>query len=1267
MIDQTKRLKIKGKDFAGKIPNEVKQSFRRSNTIFTITSSENNHNTYFLKEFEKNLVGSMQRQADEKKVFKLYINVKGKDTLEDLHYKETNYNVLLKSVFSNYHSLSHQFTRLKKKDKYTFLLTGLGIVLIPAILIYSYHIAGATAPDVRDYLSYLVGLFALAGLFQFFTKQVKHRIEKIKKQDTSFAFEQEAILRKLNSRGFRRKPSVVLIDNAELLDEEPFRFLLSLMDTQHGPEAYGVLWVFLFATQSDNLDELIRNSTARKYANHLVELKPYNEEQIQEILKTDKTLRCKGNYLISLEEEKRIADIRRQWEDIVGKKDNQHAFTEYDILRIIAFSGTRHHIEAWNLNSIAELLTNAPAEYIQAFWPYPERAKANDTSYFDMASKLTQHKELLQNSRSVAGKYTIPFQLRLVMENTMDQKSLLLIQLFWIRKYLLDYEPGSEELLAKRILYRINTLKSLYIANSQSYDTFVLDIRTAITKMLDELFSNLSFRTFLQLFNALKELNDLIRDKDLTPSEKEKLAYYSTYLFELSGDTQFGLDGFFVQEKDLLQNKIMSIYKRWLSKEEPAQLLKDLESIQIKESLKEQTWLSNLYYLLVGLLRVRESDGFVFKLQKDISIAENLCPPIDSEFPVFEFRYRFLLLDIYMGQEKFQLFIDTFKSLAERLHSFTTPKLGLRVLAIYWRALAVHYWITIKKNHPEKPALQNIDLHSFFKHDNEIEDSHDWVRDQYVDAEFLFEQLELRLPLIDLFYSHARLIQQFFKPTEQHIAEWYADWQAKFKASIVIQHELGVSFNIPEIYARIFGEKSATMGSSKCSPEVKRIIEVLNEHQFNKRVCLYWRYKECAIEFYKKNYLQSRDIFFELIAKGKEQKGYLSYWYDGYETTRNDQIIEFYFRKFILACTNNLGEAAYALQLFNLLQKDFQEFRAAYNPLTKKEENILNDIELMIIDDDIELNPTQAIILFNDLKSRKDLISSIRFPNLLSTLMRLAPKNELDSDLIVYYLRSINETIAQHMEDNIAHEFLNIPNTFDKESYASLPIEAKYHIRKMVETVASSKKLIITTNYDDLEQTFGNLITCESSEPFYITQWQKWCELKIKGFMMERLDGVYNKSRSYEVFNIYLDFFKKYETDLPYQEYYPAELIQEREKIVEQFNTDEDPVQLAKAVLEQLRKNSAPMISGNQINRILWRHTINLSDFMHHLDEPEKATAKELLEDMYNPAMITDYLKIVQDIKSVPHSLKQVIRDLILKHEQNESKLRNQQKATAAK
>ena len=1254
MIDQKLRLRKNGKNFSPKFSREVGKSLKRRNTIFTVISSENNHNTTFLKEFQEDLIGSMKRQSRSRSSCSLFIDVKGKDTLEDSHYEKANFNVIIKSLNKNYNTFYNQLRRLDQKARFGFLIACSSIIILLTISSYKFNVKDLSTPTLQELAGIFLTLLGVLSFFTFIPKLLKDRIAKKKKEDASFSFEKKQIIQHLKKKGLRKNPSTIIIDNAELLDEDPFNFLLDLFKTDIGSNQFGLIWVFLFTSNSDNLDELVRESREKKYTNHILELKPYSKKELQEILESNPDKELEGNYIVSKDEKKKINQLKRKWVDLTEKNDNKSVFSEYDILKIIAFSGNRHHIERWNPNLINELFISAPESIINTLNTHLGYNEATKPNYFELATNLKSNEDFFQSKRFATGYYVVPYKLRIILENSLDKESRLLIQLFWIQKYLNDYEKGAEDLLAKRILYRINIVKQLYL-DIYTYEELIQKIRTAIISLLDNLFARLSFRTFLQFFKALNQLNSLVIDKDFTLIEKKRLAQYSAYLYELSGDSHFEPAQLYGSDQNVPFKTIFSTYRKLLAKQSPALLLKELDETQNLERIKEQPWLHNLYYLLLLFLRIRETDGFVFKLRKDVSVTTDLALPMESEFPVFEMRYRFLLLDVYMEQENVESFLRTFEELMNRILQIESRELALRTLLIYWRALAVHYWLAMQKKDSEG-LLQKAKFETFLQDQKEIEMSYKWVANQYVDAEFLFEHLDFRLPLIDLFYSQGQLLKDFTSPIGNKISNWYANWFGKFKSSILIQHQINLSFNIPEIYIRIFESKQSLFGTEKCINEINTINQALSDHSFNDRIRLYWKYRELTVQ----NSLSKKEalrLSRELIQHSKKNSGDLSYAFSQFKETNIDMVVELYLKRFMLDYLEHDDKYEEAKELFNSLENEFYEFIQS-KALTPREIRLLDDTETMILQYKVRKNSNDAARIYYELKNKPNILKSTRFPHFLGLLIEKVPSADLDYDILNFYIQRINSQFSSYSKKSVFGDFLNIIYAIEKSSYDRYPRELKDNIKKLVKNVISTDDMIVTTSVSRLEKIFGILLALDSSDEFYVNQWYKWCQLNIESFVLDRLESVYNEKSSYEIFQIYIDFFKKYEDVLPFQKYYSKKLIDAEKKIVEQLKSDDDSKQFVESVFDQLKKFQSPLISGGEINKLIWNYSYYLSSYSHHLNDSEKAAAKEILNDIFSPSIITDYLKIVVNIKSLNPSLRQTINELIEKHQANKYKLK---------
>ncbi|WP_111307868.1 hypothetical protein [Confluentibacter sediminis] len=1255
MIDQKSRLRENGKNFAPRFSGEVEKSLKRTNTVFTITSSENNHNTTFLKEFQKDLIGSMKRQSMNRSSCSIFFDVKREDTLEDTHYVNANFNVILKSLVNNYNSLTNQIRRLDQKTRFGFMVASIGIISLLIISSYQFNVGKLSTPTLQQFAGIFLSVLGVLSFFTFIPKNLKSRIEKKKQQDDSFSFEKERIIRYLNKRGFRKKPTVVVVDNAELLDEEPYHFLLDLMNSYDGANRFGCTWVFLFTSKSDNLDDLMTVCREKHYVNYLLELKPYNNEELREIIGLNPELDLEGNYLISKDEKRAINQLKKKWTDQIEKNDNKNVFSEYDILKFLAFSGNRHHIERWNSNKINELFINTPKNIITSLNSHLCYTMTNNPDYFELATRLKQIEDFFQSRHFATGAFVIPYKLRIILESSLDKSTLILIQLFWIKKYLRDYVIGMEDLLAKRILYRINFIKQNHNGISNC-EELLKEIHIDIVNLLDSLFSHLSFRTFQQFFKALNQLNSLIKDESLTLIEREKLAYYSAYLFELSGDAHFELDELLTQEESILSKRVFSAYRRLLAKEQPLSLLSEIESLEDHQRIKEKPWLSNLYYLLLLHLRIREADGFVFQLRKDLRLTDDLALPLKSDFPIFEMRYRFLLLDVYLEQEKIKLFLSTLDSLVKRVDQIETHELALRTLRIYWNALAVHYWLCLKQSNSSHQRLHDSDFNTLFHQEGGMRESYEWVANQYIDCEFLFNQLELKLPLVDLYYSQARLIQSFSKVDNDKISEWYTKWHSKFKASVSLQLQINISFNIPEIYARIFTTKQSFIGGGNSDSEIKALIEILKDHNFDNRIILYWIYRERRIQHYLSS--PKRLELTKQILVYKDQKNYLSYAYDKFETTNNDKLIEIEnrFWEYQYLKENNDYEESKAI--YEKLNTEFLELLDTSELIKESELKFINELDTILINERIELSPELANQIFHDLKKDSRIYSSMRFLHLLSVFLWHIPKEEIDFDLLNFYIKTTIKTLRSNLDSTIISECFHIIDPLKNNLYVKLPSETKQNIRKFFEAAVESEKLIDATGLDRLEEYFADLMTLESSEEFYSSQWHKWSQLRVESFIVSKFDEVYHKKSSHEIFQIYIDFFKRYNDRLKFKNLYNRNLLETRDEIVNQYDANGDPKIFATAVLNELKQNRDSLISSGEVNRIVWEYSRWLNDFLHYLDESDKTDAKEVLEEIFSPTFILDYLYIVKNIKSLPNGMKETISELIARHKANEYKLR---------
>src|SRR5690606_10033356 len=136
---------------------------------------------------------------------------------------------------------------------------------------------------------------------------------------------------------------------------------------------------------------------------------------------------------------------------------------------------------------------------------------------------------------------------------------------------------------------------------------------------------------------------------------------------------------------------------------------------------------------------------------------------------------------------------------------------------------------------------------------------------------------------------------------------------------------------------------------------------------------------------------------------------------------------------------------------------------------------------------------------------------------LLGQLFHMVPIANMDHDLLLFYLKTINENISGYLEDRIISEFLIITEYLNPTTFSSFSQELKDNFLQLVKAVGSSEHILYTTTYDKLEEQFGNLMACDSSESYYQQQWHRWYRLKLSSFIVEKLERLYDEKSSYEI------------------------------------------------------------------------------------------------------------------------------------------------------
>ena len=128
---------------------------------------------------------------------------------------------------------------------------------------------------------------------------------------------------------------------------------------------------------------------------------------------------------------------------------------------------------------------------------------------------------------------------------------------------------------------------------------------------------------------------------------------------------------------------------------------------------------------------------------------------------------------------------------------------------------------------------------------------------------------------------------------------------------------------------------------------------------------------------------------------------------------------------------------------------------------------------------------------------------------------------------------------------------------------------------------------------------------------------------------------------------------------MPFQEKYPDNNLENFNKYFEQYKTNEPTKQFAQGVLHELKQNKSPLIFQSKVNLVIWTYSYLLKNSLHYLEETEQKEAKEILNAIFNPSAITDYLLVVKNIKSVPNTIKETIAMLIKKHKMHQDSIKS--------